>query len=39
MPGRAPLALPAVAAKAHARNGVTGAMAHGFNLFASIVPT
>jgi CO/xanthine dehydrogenase Mo-binding subunit len=31
MPGLAPLALPAVAAKAHARNGVTGAMAHGFN--------
>ena len=30
MPGLAPLALPAVAAKAHARNGVTGAMAHGF---------
>jgi CO/xanthine dehydrogenase Mo-binding subunit len=34
MPGRAPLALPAVAAKAHARNGVTGAMAHGFNRWA-----
>jgi CO/xanthine dehydrogenase Mo-binding subunit len=31
MPGLAPLALPAVAAKAHARNGVTGAMAHCFN--------
>jgi CO/xanthine dehydrogenase Mo-binding subunit len=31
MPGLAPLALSAVAAKAHARNGVTGAMAHGFN--------
>src|SRR5262249_32978052 len=30
MPGLAPLALPAVAAKAHARNGVTGAMAHCF---------
>ena len=30
MPGLAPLALAAVAAKAHARNGVTGAMAHGF---------
>jgi CO/xanthine dehydrogenase Mo-binding subunit len=34
MPGLAPLALPAVAAKAHARNGVTGAMAHGFNRWA-----
>src|SRR6266446_4177074 len=34
MPGQAPLALPAVAAKAHARNGVTGAMAHGFNRWA-----
>ncbi len=31
MPGLVPLALGAVAAKAHARNGVTGAMAHGFN--------
>ncbi len=31
MPGLAPLALPAVAAKAHARNGVTGAMVHCFN--------
>ena len=31
MPGLAPLPLPAIAAKAHARNGVTGAMAHGFN--------
>jgi CO/xanthine dehydrogenase Mo-binding subunit len=31
MPGLAPLALPAVAAKAHARNGVTGAMAHAFS--------
>jgi CO/xanthine dehydrogenase Mo-binding subunit len=31
MPGLAPLALPAVAAKAHARNGVTGAMTHCFN--------
>jgi CO/xanthine dehydrogenase Mo-binding subunit len=29
--GRAPLALPAIAAKAHARRGVTGAMAHAFN--------
>ena len=34
MPGLAPLSLPAVAAKAHARNGVTGAMAHGFNRWA-----
>jgi CO/xanthine dehydrogenase Mo-binding subunit len=34
MPGLAPLPLPAVAAKAHARNGVTGAMAHGFNRWA-----
>jgi CO/xanthine dehydrogenase Mo-binding subunit len=34
MPGQAPLALPAVAAKAHAHNGVTGAMAHGFNRWA-----
>jgi CO/xanthine dehydrogenase Mo-binding subunit len=34
MPGLAPLALPAVAAKAHARNGVTGAMAHCFNRWA-----
>jgi CO/xanthine dehydrogenase Mo-binding subunit len=33
-PGLAPLPLPAVAAKAHARNGVTGAMAHGFNRWA-----
>jgi CO/xanthine dehydrogenase Mo-binding subunit len=31
MPGLTPLALPALAAKAHARNGVTGAMAHSFN--------
>ena len=31
MPGLSPLPLPAVAAKAHARNGVTGAMAHAFN--------
>jgi CO/xanthine dehydrogenase Mo-binding subunit len=31
LPGLAPLPLAAVAAKAHARNGVTGAMAHGFN--------
>jgi CO/xanthine dehydrogenase Mo-binding subunit len=34
MPGLPPLALPAVAAKAHARNGVTGAMAHAFNRWA-----
>ena len=39
MPGLAPLALPAVAAKAHARNGVTGAMAHGFNRWAWSQPT
>ncbi|MGZ3348932.1 MAG: xanthine dehydrogenase family protein molybdopterin-binding subunit [Xanthobacteraceae bacterium] len=34
MPGLAPLPLPAVAAKTHARNGVTGAMAHSFNRWA-----
>src|SRR5262249_56281690 len=34
VPGLAPLPLPAVAAKAHARNGVTGAMAHAFNRWA-----
>jgi CO/xanthine dehydrogenase Mo-binding subunit len=34
MPGLALLALPAVAAKAHARNGVTGAMTHAFNRWA-----
>ena len=34
VPGLAPLAVSAVAAKAHARNGVTGAMAHGFNRWA-----
>jgi CO/xanthine dehydrogenase Mo-binding subunit len=34
MPGLPPLALPAIAAKTHARNGVTGAMAHGFNRWA-----
>src|ERR1700730_3818946 len=34
MSGLAPLPLPAVAAKAHARNGVTGAMAHGFSRWA-----
>jgi CO/xanthine dehydrogenase Mo-binding subunit len=33
-PGLAPLALAAVAARAHARNGVTGAMTHGFNRWA-----
>jgi CO/xanthine dehydrogenase Mo-binding subunit len=31
MPGSAPLSLPTIAAKAHARNGVTGAMAHAFS--------
>jgi CO/xanthine dehydrogenase Mo-binding subunit len=31
MPGLAPLSLPAIAAKAHALNGVTGAMAHAFS--------
>jgi CO/xanthine dehydrogenase Mo-binding subunit len=34
MPGLEPLALPAVAAKAHARDGVTAAMAHGFSRWA-----
>jgi CO/xanthine dehydrogenase Mo-binding subunit len=34
MPGLPPLSLPAIAAKAHARNRVTGAMAHGFNRWA-----
>jgi CO/xanthine dehydrogenase Mo-binding subunit len=34
MPGLTPLPLQAVAAKAHARNGVTGAMAHGFSRWA-----
>ena len=34
MPGLTPLPLQAVAAKAHARNGVTGAMAHSFNRWA-----
>jgi CO/xanthine dehydrogenase Mo-binding subunit len=34
MPGLAALSLPAVAAKAHARNGVTGAMAHAFSRWA-----
>ena len=31
MPGLAPLSLPAIAAKAHARHDVTGAMAHAFS--------
>jgi CO/xanthine dehydrogenase Mo-binding subunit len=31
MPGLAPLALPAIAARAHTLNGVTAAMAHGFS--------
>ena len=34
LPGLAPLTLGAVAAKAHAQNGVTGAMTHGFNRWA-----
>jgi CO/xanthine dehydrogenase Mo-binding subunit len=34
MPGLTPLPLQAVAAKAHARNGMTGAMAHGFSRWA-----
>jgi CO/xanthine dehydrogenase Mo-binding subunit len=34
MPDLAPLALPALAARAHARNRVTGAMAHGFSRWA-----
>ena len=34
LPGLPPLALADVAAKAHARNGVTGAMAHGFSRWA-----
>jgi CO/xanthine dehydrogenase Mo-binding subunit len=34
LPGLEPLALPAVAAKAHARNGVTAAMTHGFSRWA-----
>jgi CO/xanthine dehydrogenase Mo-binding subunit len=34
MPGLPPLNLPALAAKAHARNGVTAAMTHGFNRWA-----
>jgi CO/xanthine dehydrogenase Mo-binding subunit len=31
MPGLAPLSLPSIAAEAHARNDVTGAMAHAFS--------
>jgi CO/xanthine dehydrogenase Mo-binding subunit len=34
LPGLAPLALPEVAARAHARNFVTGAMAHSFSRWA-----
>lgn len=34
VPGLPPLALPAIAARAHARKGVTGAMAHGFSRWA-----
>ena len=34
MPALPPLALATLAAKAHAQNGVTGAMAHGFNRWA-----
>jgi CO/xanthine dehydrogenase Mo-binding subunit len=34
LPPLAPLPLVAVAAKAHAKNGITGAMAHGFNRWA-----
>jgi CO/xanthine dehydrogenase Mo-binding subunit len=34
MAGLPPLALPAIAARAHARNGVTGAMAHAFSRWA-----
>jgi CO/xanthine dehydrogenase Mo-binding subunit len=34
MPGLPPLALPAIAARAHARNFVTGAMAHSFSRWA-----
>jgi len=33
-PGLSPLALSAVAARAHTKNGITGAMAHGFNRWA-----
>ena len=34
VPGLPPLALSDVAARAHAKNGITGAMAHGFNRWA-----
>jgi CO/xanthine dehydrogenase Mo-binding subunit len=34
VPGLAPLPLPQIAARAHAKNGITGAMAHGFNRWA-----
>lgn len=34
MPGLPPLALAKVAARAHARNGITGAMVHGFSRWA-----
>jgi CO/xanthine dehydrogenase Mo-binding subunit len=34
VPGLTPLGLPAIAARAHARNFVTGAMAHGFSRWA-----
>lgn len=33
-PGLTPLPLPQIAARTHTRNGVTGAMAHGFNRWA-----
>ena len=39
LPGLAPLPLPALAAKAHAKNSVTGAMAHGFNRWAWLQAT
>ena len=34
VPGLAPLPLPQIAARAHAKNGITGAMAHAFNRWA-----
>ncbi|HEV2626101.1 MAG TPA: molybdopterin cofactor-binding domain-containing protein, partial [Xanthobacteraceae bacterium] len=34
MPGLPPLALADIAARAHAKNGITGAMTHGFNRWA-----
>jgi CO/xanthine dehydrogenase Mo-binding subunit len=34
MPGSSPLSLANIAARAHAKNGITGAMAHGFNRWA-----